>query len=64
MEGVGQLFYLLKIVVVFFNLESHLNLMFHFVTAGKFWSIINMIKFQKYGQTRKGDPGISSTSTF
>lgn len=47
MEGVGHLLYLL----LFFNAESQLILMIHFITAGKFWSII---KFQTDGQTRGG----------
>lgn len=47
MERVGHLLYLL----LFFNAESQLILMIHFITAGKFWSII---KFQTDGQTRGG----------
>lgn len=47
MEGVGHLLYLL----LFFNAESQLILMIHFITAGKFWSII---KFETDGQTRGG----------
>lgn len=50
MERVGHLLYLL----LFFNAESQLILMIHFITAGKFWSII---KFQTDGQTRGGGGG-------
>lgn len=50
MVGVGHLLYLL----LFFNAESQLILMIHFITAGKFWSTI---KFQTDGQTRGGGSG-------
>lgn len=52
MERVGHLLYLL----LFFNAESQLILMIHFITAGKFWSII---KFQTDGQTRGGGAQVS-----
>lgn len=50
MYGKGGAF-TLSLNILFFNAESQLILMIHFITAGKFWSII---KFQTDGQTRGG----------